>query len=331
MIKAQELPELRRRKDDPRYSRVWQLIEAERPNGGGQWGPSCAGAFRAILSADPVQVWNKKRELSAIAGPHSASVLKGRNMTPDYGPVASRCVTPWVEDYDLIAATGVFTDEEEQLVRAHHMLMGHMYLERDFMNWKHGARNANFEADREDTVGAIGICFQETLDGKKFVDHARSRIAKIIDTYCTPGSGKWYENPACYYLTSLNCWTTLFLHLHHHGLISIDDVPRMKEFMHWGVFLLTPPTPRHDGMRDGVSPEAYETVEKKRRIAPIGDHAHLGKNIIDNVPIIAEFYKDSDPEYADLMRWAYHESGADGAYHGNPMLFFIHGQRLGTD
>lgn len=325
MIKAEELPKLRRRKDDPRYSRVWQLVENERANGGGQWGPSCAGAFRAILSADPAQVWTKKRELAAVAGPHAQSVLKGRQMTPEYSPVASRCVTPWVEDYDLIAATGVFTDEEDRLVRAHHMLMGHMYLERDFMNWKHGARNANFEADRVDTVGAVGICFEETRDGKKFVAHAKSRIAKIIDTYCTPGSGKWYENPACYYLTSLNCWTTLFVHLQHHGLISIDEVPRLKEFMRWGVLLLTPPTPGHDAMRDGLAPEAYEVAEKKRRIAPVGDHAHLGPSIIENVAIIAESYKDADPEYADLLRWAYHEAGADGAYHGNPILFFIHG------
>jgi hypothetical protein len=325
MIKAEELPALRRRRDDERFRRVWQIIENERPNGGGQWGPNCAGAFRAILSADPVQVWNKKCELAAVAGPHAQSVLKGRQMTPEYSPVASRCVTPWIEDYDLIAATGVFSDAEEQRIRAHHMLMGHMYLEPDFMNWKHGARNANFESDRVDTVGAVGICFQETRDGKTFVAHAKSRIAKIIDTYCTPGSGKWYENPACYYLTSLNCWTTLFVHLQHHGLISIDEVPRLKEFMRWGVLLLTPPTPGYSGMRDGLAPEAYEVAEKKRRIAPIGDHAHLGPSIIDNVAILAECYKAIDPEYADLLRWAYHEAGADGAYHGNPMLLFIHG------
>ncbi len=325
MIKEEELPELRRRRNDERFRRVWQMIENERPNGGGQWGPSCAGAFRAILSADPVQVWNKKRELAAVAGPHAQSVLKGRQMTPEYSPVASRCVTPWIEDYDLIAATGVFSDAEEQHIRAHHMLMGHMYLEPDFMNWKHGARNANFEADRVDTVGAVGICFQETRDGKRFIGHAKSRIAKIIDTYCTPGSGKWYENPACYYLTSLNCWTTLFIHLQHHGLISIDEVPRLKEFMRWGVLLLTPPTPGYEAMRDGLAPEAYETVSKKRRIAPVGDHAHLGPSIIDNLAIIAECYKAIDPEYADLLRWAYHEAGADGAYHGNPMLLFIHG------
>lgn len=324
MMRADDLPGLRRRRDDARYSRVWALIEKERPNGGGQWGPSCAGAFRAIVNADPAQIWTKKRELTAVAGPHAQSVLKGRQMTPEYSPVASRCVTPWVEDYDLIAATGVFTDAEEQLVRAHHMLMGHMYLERDFMNWKHGARNANFESDRVDTVGAVGICFQDTRDGRAFIEHAKSRIAGIIDTYCTPGSGKWYENPACYYLTSLNCWTTLFIHLQHHGLISTHDVPRLKEFMRWGVLLLTPQTPAYRGMRDGLSPEAYRTVDKKRRIAPVGDHAHLGPSIIDNVAIIADYYKESDPEYADLLRWAYHEAGADGAYHGNPMLFFIH-------
>jgi len=40
--------------------------------------------------------------------------------------------------------------------------MGHLYMEPDFMNWKFNSRNANFEADRVDVVGAIGLAFQGT-------------------------------------------------------------------------------------------------------------------------------------------------------------------------
>ncbi len=319
LVQAERLPELRRRKDDPRFAATWKRIVQMRPNGGGQWAPSAAGAFRAMLDADPAAIWNKKRELVAIAGPHARSVLLGRDKTPEYSPVASRAVTPWIEDYDLIVATGVFEPAEEQLVRAHHMLMGHMYLRKDFMNWTFNARNANFEADRVDTVGVAGICFRDNPDGVTFIRHAQSRMARIIETYCTPGSGKWYENPACYYLTSLKCWTNLFLHMAHHGLMKIEDVPRMKEFLRWGIFLLTPPTPDYEQMRDGVTPGDFAG---KRRIAPIGDHARIGPTIPENYALMAAQYRVADPEFADLLRWAYHASGADGDYHNQYLLFF---------
>jgi len=322
LVQAERLPELRRRKEDARFAAVWGQIEQMRPNGGGQWAPSAAGAFRAVLNADPRLIWNKKRELTAIAGPHARSVLLGRDKSEEYSPVASRAVTPWIEDYDLIAASGVFTPEEERLVRSHHMLMGHMYLQKDLMNWTFNARNANFEADRVDTVGAAGLCFRDNPDGKGFIQHAQSRMARIIDTYCTPGSGKWYENPSCYYLSSLNCWTSLFVHMSHHGLITIEDVPRMKDFLQWGALLLTPPTPGYEDMRFGLAPAAYDACRKKRRIAPIGDHAKLGPSIPENYALIAACYRESDPEFADLLRWAYHAAGADGAYHGSPLLFF---------
>jgi uncharacterized RmlC-like cupin family protein len=322
LVQAERLPELRRRKMDPRFAEEWRKIEAMRPNGGGQWGPSAAGAFRAMLAADPALVWNKKRELTAIAVPHARSVLLGRENTRDYGPVPSRCVPPWIEDYDLIAATGVFTPDEERLVRSHHMLMGHMYLQKDFMNWTFNARNANFESDRVDAVAIAGLCFRDNPDGKAFIAHAQSRMAKIIETYSTPGSGKWYENPACYYLVSVKNWTSLFVHMAHHGLIRIEDVPAMKDFLRWGILLLTPPTPEYETMCQSVPAEAYDALVKKRRIAPIGDHAHLGPTIPETYPLIAACYRESDPEFADLLRWAYHASGANGADHGQPLLFF---------
>jgi len=173
-----------------------------------------------------------------------------------------------------------------------------------------------------DTVGAAGICFRDTPDGKAFIRHAQSRMARIIDTYCTPGSGKWYENPACYYLTSLSCWTTLFMHMAHHGLMRIEDVPRMKEFLQWGVLLLTPPAPDYPAMCTGTAPEAYTAAATRRRISPIGDHARLGPRIPETVALIAACYRERDPAFADLLRWAYHASGADGGYHGQPLLFF---------
>ena len=70
-----------------------------------------------------------------------------------YSPVGARNLTPWCEEYDALAASGIFTADEERELRQFFMLMGHLHRTRDFMNWNYGSRNANFEADRVDVVG----------------------------------------------------------------------------------------------------------------------------------------------------------------------------------
>ena len=111
------------------------------------------------VAGDPLVAWRKKRELVGLAPIRSKMTLLGRDFSDMYSPVGARPITQWAEEYDLIAASGVFTPDEEREVRAFLMLMGHLYLTPDLMNWKNGSRNANFEADRVDVVGAVGLVF----------------------------------------------------------------------------------------------------------------------------------------------------------------------------
>jgi hypothetical protein len=240
-----------------------------------------------------------------------------------YSAVGARPITHWAEEYDLIAASGVFTPDEERLVRAFLMLMGHMYMERDFMNWNFNSRNANFEADRMDVVGAIGLCFMGNPDAKQFIQHAALRLEKSLRVYCTPGSGKWYENPACYYLQASKCYMNLLFHLARHGVCDPARIPRLKEFLRWGILLLTPPTPpRYEDMRDGLGEAEYGQTEKVRRISPIGDHALIGPWVPEHYALMSRLFRASDPDFADLLIWAYREGGSDGGYFGNlPLLF----------
>ncbi|MFA6293660.1 MAG: hypothetical protein WC637_17870, partial [Victivallales bacterium] len=323
MLNQEQLPGLRQRRDDPRFRKYWDRIMALRPSGGGQHYNTSVGSFRALINADPAAIWLKKRELVSVSRPHSRTILLGRDFYDEYSPVGTRMIAPWVEDYDTIAGTGVFTAAEERLVRAHLMLMGHMCLHRDFMNWRFKARNANFEADRVDAVGTVGICFSDTPSGKRFIEHALDRLAVIISSYCTPGSGKWYENPPCYYLQSVKCWTNLIIHLAQHRLLEPSKIPRIKEFLNWPILILTAPTPSdYKVMCKGGTAEEYERVPRVRRIPPIGDHAHLGTWISEHFILLARYFKTDDPGFADRLRWAYHACGADGGFHGHPQLFF---------
>jgi hypothetical protein len=151
----------------------------------------------------------------------------------------------------------------------------------------------------------------------------------MLEIYCTPGSGRWYENVACYYQQSLKCWCNLAIHLARHGLLDPASVPRMKEFLSWGIIALTAPLPAdYAVMREGVDADTYRTLPKTRRIPPIGDHAHLGSWVPEHVAIMAHFFRESDPAFADFLRWAFHSSGADGGYYSVPQLFFTQADAL---
>jgi len=317
MTRRDELRNLRKKKESPTFAPIWEKIR----------GSDVAGAtagLRFAIDGDPAVAWRKKLEFVYVAQIYPRMILLGREFCDFYSPVGARCITPWVEEYDLIAASGVFTPEEERIVRRFFMLMGHMYMEPDFMNWKFNSRNANFEADRVDVVGALGLAFRGNPDADACIAHAAGLMERSINVYCTPGSGKWYENPSCYYLHAMKCRMNLAFHLATHGVLDSTKIPRLKDFLRWGVLLLTPRCPhKYELMRDGTNGAAgYEAAEKVRRIAPIGDHGHIGPWVPDHYALMAKLYRKADPDFADLLLWAWYEGGADGAYHGNLPLVF---------
>ena len=311
-----DLIELRRRKHSDDFAGLWQRLA--RPNSGG-----AGEALRAVVECDPAALWRLKKCAVIEALTRSRMTLLGRDYGDNYSPVGGRGITPWAEGYDLIAPTGVFTPDEERTTRAALMLMGHMYISTDLMNWRYNSRNANFEADRVDIVGAVGLAFRGNPDADYFVAHAVSLMKKSLEVYCTPGSGKWYENPACYYLHASKCRTNLVYHLASHGVSDTTDIERFRDFLRWGVLLLTPPLPHsYEEMRDGLSREQYSATGKVRRVPPIGDHAHIGPWVPDHYALMAQLYRKRDPEMADLLLWAWQEGGCDGGYAGNAALAF---------
>ncbi len=312
------LKHLREKTRMPAFADIWRHICSGHAFG-------AAEGLRFAVEGNPEIAWRKKLELVGVAHIRARMTLLGRDFSDMYSPVGARPITQWVEDYDLIAASGVFTPQEERLVRSWLMLMGHLYITPDLMNWKYNSRNANFEADRVDVVGVIGLAFEGNPDAAKFVNHASQRMEKSLNVYCTPGSGKWYENPACYYLHASKCRMNLAFHLATHGIQDPTTIPRLKDFLRWGILLLTPPCP-HDyhAMSKGLAAEAYEKTEKVRRIAPIGDHAHLGPWVPDHYALLATLYRKTDPEFADLLMWAWRAGGSNGAYYGNMPLLFAH-------
>jgi len=316
VAKREELRELREKRNQPRFARLWNQLGEKRRFG-------AVDGLRFAIDGDPWLAWRKRNQLLKEAHDRSRNTLLGRDYNDQYSPVGGRPITPFAEEYDLIAASGVFTPDEERLVRSFLMLMGHMYALPDFMNWRFNSRNANFEADRVDVVGAIGLCFLGNPDSGAFIEHAIARLAESLLVYCNPDSGKWYENPSCYYLHAAKCYMNLLFHMVHHGYCDPAKLPRLRQFLSWSVLMLVPPTPpSYEVMRNGLSDAEYRAADKVRRVAPIGDHAHLGPWVPDFCGFMSPLFRESDPELANLLMWAYQVGAEDGGYYGNIPLIF---------
>ena len=301
---------LRKKKDSPTFRKLWQTIKTRKG-----WESDESLGF--AVDGDPVIAWRKKKELVTTAPLRALAVLLGRDVSDLYSPVGGRLVTAFMEDYDLVAASGVFTSEEERTLRTYFILMAHMFMETDFTNWKFNSRNANFESDRVEVVGSAGLAFRGNSDSEKFIHHAVSLMEKALNIYCTPGSGRWFENPASYYLQSLKCRTNLLFHLSREGIFDPTSMERLKDFVRWGILPLMPPSPhRYAVMRDGCSAEEYLAEEKVRRIPPIGDHGHLGPWTPVQFALMAKLYRPHDPAFADLLLWGYQAGGSDSGFMG---------------
>jgi len=305
----EELRALRKKKDAPQFRAMLEKMHVRK---GAE-----AGAL-IVEGTDPVAIWRKKKELATVAPLRSRMVLLGRDWTDIYSPVGARQATLYAEDYDLLAGTGVFSVQEERSIRAYFILMGHMFMEADLMNWHYNSRNANFEADRVQLVGMVGLAFHGHPCSGKFLQHGIELMERTLNIYCTPGSGRWYENPACYYLAALGPRVNLAFYLARHGIFDPTRIERFKDFLRWGILLLTPAFP-HDYpfMYKACSDEDYGAAGKVRRIPPIGDHARLGTWVPEHFALMAKLYRAKDPAFADALRWAYQAGGSDGGYFGN--------------
>ncbi|MHC4886035.1 MAG: carboxypeptidase-like regulatory domain-containing protein [Planctomycetota bacterium] len=323
LAKRDNLVALRKKGETPAFSAIRKRLKEWETFGQG-YDKLCARGMDALLSGDTLALWQLKRDFVSSLRIRSRMTLLGRDFSDMYSPVGGRDITPTAEVYDLIAATGVFTPEEERTVRTSLMLMGHMYMECDLMNWRYNSRNANFEADRVDVVGGVAMAFLGNPDASGMIDHCTSLMQRSLEVYCTPGSGKWYENPACYYVHASSCRLNLIFHLWQHGLFDAASIPRLKDFLSWGMNLATAPF-AHDNeiLTRGCSGEEYEELVKARRIPPIGDHAHLGTWFSEYYPLMAKVYRESDPQFADHLLWLYQAGGSDGGHFSRRTLFFV--------
>ncbi|MEI6519267.1 MAG: hypothetical protein WCO98_04410 [bacterium] len=319
LAERDKLPEIRERIKHPAMAPLWEKIASP------MWdqvrtGKNTSGSETLffLVTGDPATGWRIARQLSSRMPAQVRALLLSRENGDVWSPVGGRCWAPQAEAYDAIVSSGAFSAAQEREMRACLLMAGEMFLSPDMMNWRYGGRNANFEADRVDAVGTIGLCFPDNPTAEEMVSHSVNQLGAAIGIYCTPGSGKWYENPACYYLQSLRCRMLLASHLAERGRLDLKSIPRVTDFVGWLMNVITPRLPAsYDIMRDGCSYEQYNEERHVRRLIPMGDHAHLGPWIPEIAAITGRWLRDKEPELANALLWAWQEGGMDGAYHGS--------------
>jgi hypothetical protein len=314
VVERERLPGIRAGLADPAIAALWRRVRA-----GGRHLDAEALAF--AVAGDPATGWRLGRRLAALIPAQARCLLLSRENGDLWSPVGGRAWAPQAAAFDAVAASGALTPAEERELRAGLLLAGHLFMSPELMNWRYGARNANFESDRVDAVGSIGLCFPGDPDAEAMVAHAVERMRVALAAYCTPGSGKWYENPACYYLQALRCRMSIACLLAARGRLDLAAMPRLDGFLGWLLHMITPRLPAsYAAMRDGCAHAEYAALTRVRRVAPIGDHAHLGPWIPDIAAVVARWLRAARPELAAALRWAWDEGGRDGGYHGSAPL-----------
>ena len=314
-----DLPALRRKSSDAAYAEQWQGLcnEAKHKK-------RSSAELRAVLERDAYLIWQRKIQLERHLPIRVHMSLLGRQWGDMYSPVGGRDITDHAEHFDLVAACCAFAPEQEREARRNLLIIGQRFMDPDFMNWQYGGRNANFEADRVDIVGSIGLCLRGHPLADAMIEHVIERMDSALDAYCTPGSGKWYENPACYYVHAMTCRLHIATLLQRHDLWRVEQTPLLNDLLRWAAVLATPAYPQdHDFMRDGCSLDEFRQQPKGRWIPPIGDHAGIGREIPECHVAMAPAFDHSDPELAATLRWLYQAgSKSNGGGHSQYHLLF---------
>ncbi len=318
LCQRDELPALRRKMQQSAYQEQWQGVRRE-----AQQKRRCSAELVAVLERDAYPLWQRKMQLLRHLPTRVHMSILGRQWGDMYSPVGGRDITDHAEQFDLLAGCKAFTPEQERESRRHLLIIGQRFMDPDFMNWRYGGRNANFEADRVDIVGSIGLCLRGHPLADAMLEHVIERMDCALDAYCTPGSGKWYENPACYYVHAMTCRLHIAALLQRHGLWKVEQAPLLNDLLRWAALLVTPAYPQnHDLMRDGCSLEEWRQQPMGRWIPPVGDHAGLGREIPECHVSMAAAFDASDPALAATLRWLYQDGAKSQHAHSQNHLLF---------
>lgn len=162
-----------------------------------------------------------------------------------------------------------------------------------------GMENQNFNADRYNSVSALGAALVKMghPEGQRFLLHGREQMDMALDRYVYPESGCWEESHT-YAGHTLKNLTPLAFTLRDGGVVNFFDDVRFARMFGWWTYTCSPRDPGFGGRR--IQP-------------PIGDHG-VSLSVPDAFKdAIGPFSQSSKAEIrriAGNMAWLMQERGA---------------------
>lgn len=222
-------------------------------------------------------------------------------------PVSIRGVAPGCDGFDHLRAQGGLTADEDALLRAEYVFLASMLYDPDYYPWDKcmlpvddpdsteplfaGMINQNFNADRFNMVGRIGLSLPTHPESKKWVDHFVQQLNLQWQFYLYPESGCWEESHT-YANHVLNTILPMLHKLRTQAGINLFKDERLKRMFDFFVRTVTP-------------------LDKNwgTRITPAcGDHAE-GNYYREIYRTAAEGFATADPKFARRLMWMYRQQG----------------------
>lgn len=102
VARREDILAIRDKRQQPHLADMWQKTCRYDPRDRGEHGGP-VGGLRFLVEGDPALAWHIKRHLVAVMPIRTRMALLGREYSDMYSPVGLRPLTPWVEEYDLLA------------------------------------------------------------------------------------------------------------------------------------------------------------------------------------------------------------------------------------
>jgi hypothetical protein len=222
-------------------------------------------------------------------------------------PVSIRGVAPSCSQFDKDRADGRYTPAQDKLIRAYYAFLAYMLHDQNAYPWDKtmlpvndpesteplyaGMANQNFNTDRYNLVGRVGLSLRHHLQSKVWTDHFLQQLDAQLGFYLYPESGCWEESVtyANHILSTILPTMRKFRTDLNVNLCKDQRLARMYDFF---VQTLTP----------------YNPVFKSAIIPGCGDHGE-GNGYRENYLKAAEEFNTVDPKFASRLMWAYRQMG----------------------
>lgn len=274
-----------------------------------------APELEAYITDDQTKAAEAADYLRAAVEPFARELMRG-SAGDRVGPPRLRRVAWWCYTYDLLEGRDLFSRGEKERLRDLFITIGTALYSPNYMAWLTTAGHPNFDADRFEAILMCALAVPDHPWSAVLVEHALFEVENAIRMYTVPGSGKWAENPACYYFASMQPLVACAHYLKKLGVRDLYSDQRFQEFLCYPISILTPPHFVDPGAeRDGVAaamrhapdttrvlPPHLPPGARGRRIAGVGDHAGTGTSPSVMLLVAATDAEDSAPALSGQLR-----------------------------